>query len=443
MKNTPSFIHTGFNRRNFLKGAGVSLMLPQMASLAKDKKDPVNPVRMAFLHVPNGMIMDKFRPKKYGTGYEITQTLEPLREFKKDFQLIDGLKHEKAGSNGDGAGPHARAQGTFLTGVQVLKSAKDARAGISVDQVAAKYKGNESYLPSLELAAGRGRVSGKCDSGYSCLYQFALSWKDESVPMLPEYDPAQAFKRLFTYKDPNQKATKKLDERAKEKSVLDFMLDNSKSLQRRLGKEDTEKLDQYFSNLRELEKRIDKDKPIVTPDMMTREFVVQKDYREHLDTLLEVMVLAFQVDATRISTIILGDEGNARSFPEIGVKGGHHNLSHHRDDPKMVAAVEKIDLMNMQRLAYFMRRLKEVKVDGKSLLDQSMIVYGGSISDGNKHLNTNLPIVLAGHGGGLINPGIHRKYDDTPMSNLYVTMLQKFGCPVEKFGDSNGSLPVI
>ena len=443
MKNMPSFIKTGFNRRNFLKGAGVSLMLPHMQSLAKDKKDPERPVRMAFLHVPNGMIMDKFRPKKYGKAYEITQTLEPLRELKDDFQLIDGLKHEKAGSDGDGAGPHARAQGTFLTGVQVLKSAKNARAGISVDQVAAKYHGNKTYLPSLELAAGRGRVSGKCDSGYSCVYQFALSWKNENVPMLPEYDPAQAFKRLFIVKDPNQKMSKKFDTTAREKSVLDFMLENGKSLQRRLGKEDTEKLDQYFSNLRALEKRLEKDKPIVTPDMIKREFVVQNDYREHLDTLLEVMVLAFQVDATRISSIILGDEGNARSFPEIGVKGGHHNLSHHRDDPKIIKMVEKIDLMNMQRLAYFMKRLKEVQVDGKSLLDQSMIVYGGSISDGNKHHNTNLPIILGGHGGGLLNPGIHRKYDDTPMSNLYVTMLQKFGCPVEKFGDSNGSLPVI
>ena len=437
------FLKSGFNRRNFLKGAGVSLMLPHLQSIANTKKDPERPVRMAFLHVPNGMIMDKFRPKSYGRNFEITQTLEPLKELKNDFQLIDGLKHEKAGSNGDGAGPHARAQGTFLTGVQVLKSAKNARAGISVDQVAAKYHGHKTYLPSLELAAGRGRVSGKCDSGYSCVYQFALSWKNENVPMLPEYDPAQAFKRLFTVWDPKKKMSKKDDLTAREKSILDYMMENSKSLQRRLGKEDTEKLDQYFSNLRDLEKRLEKEKPRVTKDMIKKEFVAQSDYRDHLDTLLEVMVLAFQVDATRISSIILGDEGNARSFPEIGVKGGHHNLSHHRDDPKIIKMVEKIDLMNMQRLAYFLKRLKEVQVDGKSLLDQSMIVYGGSISDGNKHLNTNLPIILAGHGGGLINPGIHRKYDDTPMSNLYVTMLQKFGCPVEKFGDSNGSLPVI
>ena len=442
MKHLP-FIKTGFNRRNFLKGAGVSLMLPHLSSIANTKKDPERPVRMAFLHVPNGMIMDKFRPKSYGKNFEITQTLEPLRELKNDFQLIDGLKHEKAGSNGDGAGPHARAQGTFLTGVQVLKSAKNARAGISVDQVAAKYQGHKTYLPSLELAAGRGRVSGKCDSGYSCVYQFALSWKNENVPMLPEYDPAQAFKRLFTVRDPKKAMSKKDDITAREKSVLDYMMENSKSLQRRLGKEDTEKLDQYFSNLRDLEKRLEKEKPLVTPNMIKKEFVAQTDYREHLDTLLEVIVLAFQVDATRISSIILGDEGNARSFPEIGVKGGHHNLSHHRDDPKIIKMVEKIDLMNMQRLAYFLKRLKEVQVDGKSLLDQSMIVYGGSISDGNKHLNTNLPIILAGHGGGLAHPGIHRKYDDTPMSNLYVTMLQKFGCPVEKFGDSNGSLPVI
>ena len=233
MKSLPQFLHKSHNRRLFLKGAGVSLLLPQLSSLASTRKEIEEPVRMAFLHVPNGRIMPLFRPKRFGVNYEITPSLKPIESFKNDFQIFAGLKHHKAESNGNGGGPHARAQGTFLTGVQVLKSSTNARAGVSVDQVAAQQLGHKTFLPSLELASGLGTLSGKCDTGYSCLCQYSLSWKNEKVPMLPEYDPAQAFKRLFTVRKPGAKVSKNESQEEKDKSVLDFMLENSKDLKKR------------------------------------------------------------------------------------------------------------------------------------------------------------------------------------------------------------------
>ena len=438
------FKKAGHSRRNFLKGAGLALMLPQFASLAKSKKDIEQPVRMAFLHVPNGKIMDKWTPKEFGKDYKITQTLKPLENLKNHFQVISGLQHKNGFSNGDGAGDHARAQGSYLTGVQVLKSAKKVRNGISVDQVAAKYFGNKTYLPSLELSSIRGRLSGSCDSGYSCLYQFNLSWANEVQPLVPESSPEQAFNRLFTIWDGNKKSKQHKLLAANEKSILDFVGESAKDLQRRLGKEDTHKLDQYFSSLRDTEKRIQKEKPKVHPKMLKRDFFKQPgSYQEKIETLMDIMVLAFEIDATRISTMIVGDEGSNRSFPELGIKSGHHSLSHHRNQADWIKQLEKIDLFYVSRLAYFLNELEKRKVDGKSLLEQSMIVYGSGHSDGNRHRHNNLPVILAGHGGGTLKPGHHREFKDDPMCNLYVSMLQKFGCPIDKFSDSTGTLQGI
>ncbi|MCM8539894.1 MAG: DUF1552 domain-containing protein [Lentisphaeraceae bacterium] len=438
------FKKAGYSRRNFLKGAGVALMLPQFASLAKSKKDIEAPIRMAFLQVPNGKIMNKWTPKELGKDYKISQTLKPLESLRDHFQVISGLQHKNGFSNGDGPGDHARAQGSFLTGVQVLKSAKKARNGISVDQVAAKYFGNKTYLPSLELSSRRGRLSGSCDSGYSCLYQFNLSWANEVQPMVPESSPEQAFNRMFTIWDGKSKSKKHQTLAQNEKSILDFVGESAKDLQRNLGKEDLHKLDQYFSSLRETEKRIQKEKPKVHPKLLQRDFSKEpSSYQEKIETLMDVMVLAFEVDATRISTMIVGDEGSNQSFPELGIKSGHHSLSHHRNQEDWVKSLEKIDLFYVSRLAYFLNELDKRKVDGKSLLEQSMIVYGSGHSDGNKHRHNNLPVILAGHGGGTLNPGQHREFKDDPMCNLYVTMLQKFGCPIDQFSDSTGSLQGI
>ena len=443
MREVHNLLKTGTNRRTFLKGAGVSLLLPQFASLAGDKAVE-NPVRMAFLHVPNGKIMKKWKPATLGKDYEITQTLKPLKELRDDFQVVSGLQHHFANSNGDGGGDHARAQGTFLTGVQVLKSVKMARAGISVDQVAAQKVGNKTYLPSLELSTRKGRLSGACDSGYSCLYQFNLAWKNPKEPMVPESSPELAFNRLFTLWDGKKNSLKQEQLKQTGKSMLDFMRQSAKSLEKKLGKSDTEKLDQYLTSLREMERKANREKPKVLSSQLSRDFSIEPgNYKDKIETLMDLMVLAWEVDATRICTMIVADEGSNQSFPEMGIKGGHHTISHHRGKKENIEALEKIDHFYVLRLAYFLNKLNDRKVNGKSLLESSMVLYGSGISNGNSHRNDNLPIILAGHANGKLKPGYHREYKKKPMTNLFLNMLDAFGTPVSSFADSTGRLAEV
>lgn len=440
MKGLNNILSTGHTRRTFLKGAGVSLFLPQMASFAGDKAYST-PVRMAFLHVPNGKIMNKWTPKQIGRNYKLTQTLQPLSKFKNDFQVLSGLVHHNGRANGDGAGDHARAQGSFLTGVQILKSAKEVRNGISVDQVAAQKLGKRTYLPSLELSTKRGRLSGSCDSGYSCMYQFNLSWRNETEPMVPESSAELAFDRLFTLWDSDKK---KAIHKNSEKSVLDYMLSSANSLKRRLAKEDLDKLDQYLTSVREIERKNKKSKPVINSKKLPRDFTeVQTKFEDRIEIQMDLVALAWEVDATRICSMIIADEGSNMSFPDMGIDGGHHSLSHHQNDAHKIKQLEKIDRFYTERLAYFLDKLKSRTVNGKNLLDQSMVLYGSGISDGNRHLHDNLPILLAGKGGGKLNPGVHRVYKDQPMCNLFVNMLDTFGAPVKSFGDSNGKLAKI
>lgn len=429
----------GPSRRNFLKGAGLALMLPQFASLAKDRKDIEAPKRMAFLHVPNGIIMDKWTPKKAGAGFDLPETLQPLKELQGDFSMISGLMHDKAKANGDGAGDHVRASGTFLTGVQVLKSAKTLRNGISVDQIAASQIGHHTYLPSLELSSQEARLTGSCDNGYSCAYRFNISWAGPKQPMVPETSPELAFNRIFTVWDGKKMSKEQALVNQRKKSVLDFLRESSFDLKRNLGKEDVEKLDQYYASLRQFEKRMQKEKPKLLASQLKRKFESKPgNFKDHLDTLSDLMVLAFEADATRICTFIVGDEGSNRSFPELGVKGGHHSLSHHLNDKNKIKDLEKIDKFYTERLAYLLKGLKNTKVDGVSLLDQSMVLYGCAISDGNRHNHEDLPILLAGKGGGSIKPGIHHKMQKAPLCNMYLGMLEKFGTPSKSLGDSTG-----
>lgn len=443
MREVHNLLKFGANRRTFLKGAGVSLLLPQFASLAGEKAVE-NPVRMAFLHVPNGKIMNKWKPATLGKDYEMTQTLKPLENLRNDFQIVSGLQHHFANSNGDGGGDHARSQGTFLTGVQVLKSIKMARAGISVDQVAAQRAGNKTYLPSLELSTRKGRLSGACDSGYSCMYQFNLAWKNPKEPVVPESSAELAFNRLFTLWDGKNSSAQQKQMKQTGKSMLDFMRHSAKSLEKKLGKADTEKLDQYLNSLREMERKANREKPKVKASQFSRDFSIEPaSYKDKIETLMDLMVLAWEVDATRICTMIVADEGSNQSFPEMGIKSGHHTLSHHRGQKENIKALEKIDHFYVSRFAYFLKKLNEKKVNGKSLLEQSMVLYGSGISDGNGHRNDNLPLVLAGHANGKLKPGFHREYKKKPMTNLFLNMLDAFGTPVSSFADSTGTLTEV
>ncbi len=433
------------SRRSILRGLGVSLALPPLASFAKGKPSDI-PLRMGFTYIPNGVIMDQWRPSETGVLKNLPNSLKPLESHMSDFQVISGLNHTKAYANGDGGGDHARANATFLTGCQARKTAgKDIKVGVSVDQIAAESIGDNTKLRSLELSCDGVRKSGKCDSGYSCAYQYNLSWKTESMPMVPESNPRLVFERLFGNSSSLFDRKGQLQRRALNKSILDFALGGASDFSKRLGKVDQEKLNEYFTSVRELEKRIEREEKIrdVIPDL-NRPDGIPDNYREHLRLMFDMMVLAFQSDTTRISSFLLAHDGSNRSFRDIGVPEGHHALSHHKNDPEKINKLAKIDHFYSEQFAYLMDKLSNTKeVDGSRLIDHCMIVFGGGISDGNRHRHSDLPVLLAGGSSHGLKTGRHVDFESLPMTNLYLGLLDRVGVQASQVGDSTGILTDI
>ena len=427
---------------------GVSKAMAQSATLSLATTDSGAPLRTAFVYVPNGAIMDSWTPRSDGSSYELNDTMKPIVSFKDDFQIISGCAHKHGWANGDGAGDHARANATILTGSRPKKTAgSDIQLGISVDQVAANHVGQTTRFPSLELSCDKPRGSGKCDSGYSCAYQHNLSWRSATTPAPAEQNPRLAFERLFGSGPPEERVRNFQLRQQQRKSILDFVMEETKSMKRSLANNDKGKLDEYLTGLRDIERRIEYAEqfgPIHNPDTDTPEGIPEK-YEDHIRLMFDILLLAFQTDSTRIATFMMAHDGSNRSFSDLDISDGHHELSHHRHDKDKIAKIRKIDLFYMQQYAYFLDRLKHTEdMDGKSLLDNSMIVYCSGLSDGNRHNHDNLPVILAGKGGGALNPGRHVKLaDKTPMSNLYVSMLNKMGAKVDSFGDSTGALKGI
>ena len=435
-------------RRTFLRGLGTAIALPTLEAMLPSRALAAGnikfPTRMAFIYIPNGVIQKKWNVNGEGSKYKFSHILEPLTKHREDLLIFSGLAHGKARANGDGAGDHARANATFLTGRQARKtSGANIRLGISVDQVAAQKLGGETRLASLELSSDGVRVSGRCDSGYSCAYQFNLSWKNDSTPMPPESNPKAVFDRLFTRGSKKEIDENKLRRERSRKSILDFAMEDAKRLEKKLGWTDRQKLEEYLESIRELEKRIETmgaSNPNLPPGYSAPVGRPRK-FGDHVRMMGDMMTLAFQTDSTRIASFLLAHDGDNRSYPHLGVKDGHHSLSHHRDTPSKVAALAKINRYHASLFAHFLDRMKAVKEGDGTLLDHSMIVYGGAIGDGNRHTHNNLPVVVAGNGNGAIRTGRHVRYPtNTPMANLFLSMLEIFGAPTERLGDSTGSL---
>jgi hypothetical protein len=406
------------------------------------------PLRMAYLYIPNGVNLEHWRPKGTNTAYKPGATFKSMEALRQDFQIFTGFEQNNAKAGGDGAGDHARGVATFLTSARARKtSGSDIELGISADQVAALAARSLTRLPSLELGTDSVRVSGNCDSGYSCAYQFNLSWRSETQPMPPESNPRSVFERLFGAGDLKERTASLGQRHASKKSMLDFVSADAKALQKYLGRSDRQKLDEYLTGVREIERQIEKaesmgipkDPGVPAPDGRPDSF------KEHLRLMMDMMVLAFKTDSTRIASFLMAHDGSTRNFQEIGVSDGHHNISHHQGNPENLRKLAKIDEFYMEQLSYFLDRLKNTPdVDGKSLLHNSMIVYGGCISDGGRHNHDDLPIVVAGNAGGAFTPGRHVDLgEDVPLSNLYLRMLEEFGVKASRFGDSTGALRKI
>jgi hypothetical protein len=389
--------------------------------------------------------MTQWTPSKTGTDYELSPSLKPLESVKGSLQVLTGLKHDKAAANGDGGGDHARANATFLTGMQARKTAgADIRAGISVDQVAANSIGQLTKLPSLELSCDEARRAGNCDSGYSCAYQFNLAWKNESMPISPERDPKLAFERLFSNGLAGEADAARAKREFYNKSILDFVNEDAKTLQKHLGSTDQRKLDEYMTSIRDIERRLTqatreaKDMPAYN-----KPTGIPESYEQHIRLMFDLMALAFQTDTTRISTFLLAHDGSNRTFPDIGVRDQHHGISHHQRDPEKLGKIAKIDEYYCRQFAYFIEKLKGIKEGSGNLLDNCMIVYGGGISDPDAHSHRDLPVILAGGGGGTLKTGRHVRVDNEPMCNLFLSMLDRVGVKEPRFGDSTGRLSVI
>jgi hypothetical protein len=437
--------HDSLSRRQVLRGLGASIALPTLmsASPAFARSLPKQvPARMAFVYVPNGAVPAAWWPEGGGgADFALSPTLAPLAKVRNSLQVISGLDCVSAEAGPDGAGDHARAGGTFLTGVRIKKTAgSDIKAGISIDQVVANEIGHHTRFASLELTCDVVRKSGECDSGYACAYEYNLAWSAPNQPLAPEHNPQFAFERLFGDGARNERVANLKRRESEQHSILDYVLEDAKSLNAKLDGRDRQKLDQYLTSVREIEQRIaiSRTMPVANPDV-DAPAGVPPNYSDHVALMFDMLLLAFQTDSTRIATLLLAREGSNRPFNDIGISSGHHDLSHHKNTPDIVEKVKLIDRWYVERLAAFLEKMDRTEeADGKSLLHHSMILYGSGNADGNRHTHVNLPVVLAGTGGGAFKPGRYIKAKSQPIPNLFLSMADAMGTNIPAHGDSTG-----
>jgi hypothetical protein len=441
---------SGLSRRAVLRGLGTAIALPSLASLRAASGATGGesiPTRMAFLYIPNGVHVERWRPTGEGRDFGLGPSLEPVAPFRDQLQLITGLAQRNGTAGPDGAGDHARAAATFLTGVRPRKTAgADIRAGISVDQIAAAAVGGATRFPSLELSCDAARRSGNCDSGYSCAYQFNLSWRSERQPLAAESNPRLVFERLFGAGKGEERKANLAARQRQRRSILDFVVEDARAIHGRLAGDDRRKLDEYLTGLREIERQVARfdAAPPEVPDL-DLPGGPPPSYADHIGLMADLLVLAFRTDSTRIATFMLAHDGSNRSFPEIGVADGHHHLSHHQGDAEKLEKIARIDRFYAEQFAAILRRFQEIReADGRTLLDHAMLVYASGLSDGNRHRHDDLPVILAGGAGGRLATGRHLKLPgEQPMTNLYLTMLGLAGAPQQSFGDSTGPLDAV
>ena len=433
-------------RRAFLRGTGAVLALPfldaMVPAFASTLAKPVT--RMGFMYVPNGIISANWLPAQQGAGFEFNSTMKALEPYREQVRVLSNLAQINGRSFGDGGGDHARAGATWLTGVHPKKTeGADIHSGISADQVAARVLGQKTQFASLEIGVEAPSLAGGCDSGYSCAYTNTTSWRSPVTPNPMEVNPRVLFERLFGDGDSTDPAARmaSLKER---RSILDFVSGSVDRLETKIGKGDRAKLSEYLDAVRDIERRIQKaeeqNATMVMP-VMERPAAAPEEFVDHARLMMDLMVIAWQTDMTRVTTFMLAREGSNRSYREIGVSDGHHSCTHHQNDPDKIAKTVKINEHHVRQFAYLVDKLKSTKDGEGTLLDHSMILYGSSISDGNQHTHVDLPLVLVGSASGQIKGGRHvRCAPETPMNNLLLSMLDKVGVPTDTLGDSTGKL---
>lgn len=442
------------SRRTVLRGLGTAIALPWLEAMApargaEDPQGRETPFRMLFMAVPNGMHMPDWTPDETGDEFHLKSILEPVGAFQQDMLVLSGLTLDGARPHGDGGGDHARSCAAFLTGAHPRKThGADIHNGVSVDQMAAKHVGKRTRFASLELGIERGAQSGNCDSGYSCAYSCNISWRTPTTPVAKEVDPSAVFDRLFGGGGAADQQRALAQRRQHRKSILDFALEDARALKQHLGRSDQRKLDEYMFAVRDVERRLTEQDPAAAEaapvDDVARPEGIPREFENHVHLMLDLVWLAFRTDSTRIITFMFANEGSNRNYPQIGVSEGHHTLSHHGNDDVKQSKISKINRFHVSLLAHLLKRLAESEESGRRLLDESLVVYGSGIGDGNRHNHDQLPIVTFGKAGGAVRPGRHLSFPrETPLTNLYLQMLHLAGVSTEQFGDSTGALDAI
>lgn len=431
------------SRRMLLRGAGVAIGLPFLDAMRPALAAPSTAAKQArrigVVYVPNGIIMRDWQVAKVGSEFTFTRILKPLERFREDIVVVSGLSNHAA--NKAKGGGHAKASGSFLSGaIPKYTAGADVHAGTTFDQIAAQKFGPDTRVPSLQLGCEDSRMIGNCDTGSSCAYTNSISWRNPDSPMAVEVNPRSVFERLFGTVDPSLDPETKARRALYKKSILDLTREKTQSLVSSLGSTDRRKMDEYLTAIREVETRIAKAEN--EPEIPTGEKPsgIPFSYREYVKLMFDLQTIAFQSDLTRVSTMMLGREGSVRVYPEIGVPDPHHPLTHHRNNEDFIEKVTKINEHHVELFSYFVEKLKTTNDGDGSLLDHSLILYGGAISDGNQHSNHNLPLVVAGHSGGLKGGRHVAAEEKTPAANLFVEMLNRSGVETESFGDSTGRL---
>ena len=431
-------------RRTVLRGIGAGLalplldgMVPAFAAIRNSAAAPVR--RFGVFYVPNGMAMKHWTPKTDGLGFESTRLLSHLDAYRDQMTVLTGLNGVPSN-----AGVHASAATRFLTGVTPARTESNLRAGVSVDQLIARETARHTQLGSLELALDSRDVSGSCDVGFSCTYTSNISWRNETTPLLGENNPRAVFEQLFGDSGSTDAATR-LDRIRKDRSILDSVSDKIAALERGLGPTDRVRVNEYLEAVRDVERRIrmaeaqsDRELPEVVQPAG-----IPATYGEHANLMSDLLLLAYQTDLTRVGTYMMAREISGRTYPEIGVPDSHHPTSHHRDDPTLYEKIAKINEYHLSLFAYFLEKARATPDGDGNLLDNMMVLYGAGMSDSNRHDNKGLPLVLVGGGGGKLHAGGHLRYEDTSISNLHLTVLDKMGVRVDKMSDATGRLELL
>jgi hypothetical protein len=433
-------------RRTFLRGMGVTLalplldaMVPALSAVASSAARPVR--RLGFIYTPNGATMAAWTPPGEGSTLDtLSPTLSPLERFKNQVVVPTGLSQRQAESQGDGNGEHSRGQTVWLSGVHPKRTeGADVEAGITVDQIAAQAIGKDTPLLSLEMALEQNYLVGNCDNGYSCVYWNTISWRTPTTPLPMEVNPRVVFERLF---GDGGTPEQRLSQVREDKSILDSVREAVSTLQGRLGAGDRVRVAEYLDSMREIERRIqiaEKQGGESVVNLPDRPIGVPESYDDHSKLMFDLAALAFQADITRVFTLLLGREQTNRAYPWLGVPEAHHSVSHHQNDPIRLAKAAKINTYHIELLARFADRLKSIPDGDGTLLDHSMLLQGGGLSNSDQHSHIDLPLVLVGGGAGTLKGGRHLRFPkDTPMNNLHMAMLEKVGVPVDKFGDATG-----